>query len=152
MSEFDLNALVRDALAEWHEPDPSVVARRLLLTIPAERHAEALEVCLRDRVRIVIGQQRMHVRESQRGNSRAGRSRWERHGPVFDALSQPYSVNGEWKPFGELTADDCDVLAADYARRAAEQAAMDDRFRKLARLLRSRDCARVADLHEAVAA
>lgn len=156
MSEFDLNALIRDTLARSREPDPHVIARRLVPKIPREQRDAALADCLGDRVRIEIGRQRMKAspvpaqdavdtqRTSGGGGVKVGRSKWTRLAP---ALRQRYSVGGEWKLLRDCTADDCDVIAEGYARRSAEQAAIQGRFQFLAEVLRGTGpTATVADL------
>lgn len=156
MSEFNLNALIRDTLARSREPDPHVIARRLVARIPQENRDAALADCLGDRVRIEIGRQRMKTSpvpahpddgaqvELGRGGAKTGRSKWTRLGP---ALRQRYSVGDGWKMLRDCTAEDCDLIAKDYARRSEEQAALQGRFMFLAEVLRSTGpTATVADL------
>ena len=158
MSDFNLSALIRETLSRSREPDPHVIARRLFARIPQEHRDAALVACLGDRVRIEIGRQRMHANglvpaTDQRsadthisgvgGGDRVGRSKWSRLAP---ALKQRYSVGGEWKMLADCTAEDCELIAEEYARRAAEQAAVEARFRELAKRLRAAGVATVADL------
>jgi hypothetical protein len=147
--DFNINAEVRSALERWKEADPHVIAKRLVARVPEEDLRAVLADVLGDRVRIVIGQKRM--RTSGLGERLAppsaglqrGASRWQ----VWSGdLTQRYCVDGVWKLLGECSADDCDSLAVDYARRAAEQSALEDKFRRLSARLRASGAATVADL------
>lgn len=147
MSDFDLNGLIRDALASWKEPDPHVIARRLLARIPDEHVRDALAACLHDRVRLEVTRQRMSEPPREAGTAgqirSKGKSRWQNFAPI---LMRRYCIAGEWKLLGECTAADCDLAADDYAKRAAEQAAIEARFRALAEQIRREGVERVADL------
>lgn len=130
---FDLSTLVKEAVEKSDEPDPHVIARRLLLQIPEEHLREALGETLPAYVRIrgvqparsgeTAGEPGRPGGSPKPGNNRWGRARW--------------SVNGEWKFERDLTADDCDAIAEDYAQRAAQNAAMEAKFRARAEQLRA---------------
>lgn len=143
-AEFDLNHLIRETLAGSREPDPRVVARRLVSRIPDHHVREALGVCLPDRVREVARTCRVDAPETPSALP-AGRS-WR--AGAASMLRQRYPVDGGWKFLGDCTAADCESIAAEYARRKAEQAAVEARFRRLASELRRAGAATVADLDE----
>lgn len=144
MADFDLDALIRASLDRSREADPHVIARRLIARIPDEHLRAALAECLGDRVRHVMHLDRMRSAAPEVPSPAGrGRSRWEQAAPL---LRQRYCVAGEWKLLGDCTADDCDLLADDYARRAAQQAAVEARFRRLAAQLRASGASTVSDL------
>jgi hypothetical protein len=145
MTDFDLNALVDKALAS-KEPDPHVIARRLVARVPAEHLRDVVAALLVVRVSLRMRMQRAGLaadhpgRDAHRSNvgGKPGASRWQRHAR--------YCVAGEWKFYDDLSADDCDLIAADYQERADANAALAERFRETARLIRAAGAVRVADL------
>lgn len=146
MSDFDLNGLIDRAL-DGKEPDPHVIAKRLLTRIPQPELRAIAAALLVERVKLRMRMQRSpslgHPRNgnqstSAEGTPAAGRSRWDRH--------SRYCVAGEWKFYDDLSADDCDVIADGYAERAAANAALELKFRDLAKQLRSARVERVAEL------
>lgn len=147
MTDFDLNALVDRALTS-KEPDPHVIARRLVARVPEEELRAVVASLLVERVTLRMRMQRSDhlapghtprdAHTCHAGASAAGRSRWERHAR--------YCVAGQWKFYPDLSADDCDVIADGYAERAAANAALEVRFRDLAKQLRGAGVERVADL------
>lgn len=152
MTDFDLNALIDRALAS-KEPDPHVIARRLVTRIPDEQLRELVGALLVERVTLRMRMQRntnllgQSIDDTQGRTAERtvqGRSRWERH--------QRYCVAGTWKFYPDLSADDCDVIADGYAERAAANAALEQRFRDLAKQLRASNVERVAELDLGVAA
>jgi hypothetical protein len=139
VSEFDLNATIRDALERWKEPDPHVVARRLLAKIPPGERDRLVLHGLTERVTLMV-----RVERQSGGNTpRQGRSRWQR-------FAQRVNVAGEWKRLGDCTAEDVDWLAADRAEESARLAAVAQQFRMLAAQMRAAGVATVADLGDDV--
>lgn len=153
MTTFNLNELIRSTLERSREADPHVIARRLVARIPAEHVHAALADCLADRVRIQIGRSRMqHVGDllavdtttKAAATSRPGRS-WRKQTAALFA-QRLFVPSAGWKRLGECTAEDCDAVADAHARRAVEQAVLEERFRAYARLLRDAGVATLADL------
>lgn len=144
MTDFDLNALVDRALAS-KEPDPHVIARRLVARVPEDELRAVVASLLVERVtlrmrmqrNLPVGQRPSDAQSSPAAGT-AGRSRWERHAR--------YCVAGEWKFYPDLSADDCDVIADGYAERAAANAVLEGKFRDLAKQVRTARVERVADL------
>lgn len=58
MAGFDLDELIRHELANHEEPDPYVIARRLVMRVPDEHLRAALGLCLGDRVALEVVHQR----------------------------------------------------------------------------------------------
>jgi hypothetical protein len=146
MTEFNLNTLIERALT-WKEPDPHVIARRLLPRIPAEERDAILASLLVERVTLLMRSQRSdnlapgQTSSETQGERAGGKSRWERHAPRLR-----YPTADGWKFRGDLTAEDCDRLADNYEARAAANAAAGAEFRALAERLRAAGAQRVADL------
>ncbi len=143
IDEFDLNQMIRDTLLRSKEADPHVVARRLVARIPEEHMHAALAVCLHDRVRIIIGQERMAARRTAPGT--AGKS-WASVAATVLAERRYVPARGGWLRLGEMTAGDCESVAEDAARRAVWNEQVAARFSALADRLRAESAATVADL------
>lgn len=139
MSDFDLGQLIRDTLTRSREPDPHVIARRLIPRIPDEEVRAIMVECLHDLVRQEIRRARQALSEPTGGSASPSPSRWERY---------RYKPGGEWKLLADCTAEDCDLLADEYAERKEREAALERRFRNLAALLRAHNAATVGDLGE----
>lgn len=136
MAEFDLGKLIDQALRS-KEPDPHVIARRLVARIPAEHLKALVADLLAAKVREVIRLQRSTA------VARPGASKWERHAPRLR-----YFVAGDWKMRDQLVAEDCDWLAEDHEARAAANAAVAAEFRELARRIRAAGVEHLGDLDE----
>lgn len=143
--QFDLGRLIRGVLEKTDEVNPGVIARRLLPRVPGRERDRLLGDLLRDRVRqeIHAGRRGIDFAHPSLPSRRVGRSKWAVMAPF---LRKPVCVGTDWKMVGDCTADDLDVVASDYARRAAENAAYEGQFRALAGMLRARGVETVADL------
>ena len=58
MAGFDLDELIRQELNKEQEPDPYVIARRLVMRVPDEHLRSALALCLGDRVALEVAHER----------------------------------------------------------------------------------------------
>lgn len=135
MTEFSLNELIRDTLGRSKEPDPHVIARRLLAKIPlSERDRLALHG-LAERVSLEVRLQRIAAPSSAR---RAGESRWVR--------LRRECIRGDWKLFADCTLEDVEWLAADRREQSARLAAVAEYFDGIAARMRAAGAATVADL------
>lgn len=145
MTDFSLDDLIRDALNRWKEPDPHVIARRLLAKVPMEERDRIVLHGLAERVSLRL---RMERSSGSFGEAAApapaGQSRWARFG-------NRVHVDGEWKMLGDCTAEDVDWLADARAVESAKLAAVADQFRELAARMRAAGVATVADLGDDVA-
>jgi hypothetical protein len=162
MSDFNLNELIDRALA-GREPDPHVIARRLLPKVPQAERDALLASLLVERVTLRMRMVRSarlaaelagvhRIGETQSSTAPAetlavdqhghdihkrtvgGNSRWSRH---FPKMRDRYRVAAGWKFEKDLTAAECDEVAEGYARRAAQNAALEARFRQLAAAVRA---------------
>lgn len=132
MTESTLTALIDTALARSREPDPHVVARRLLTRLPDELRAELLIAGLVDRVRNRIHLDRMHNGLTQR---RPGPSKWS-------VIRVP--VLGKFLEDCDLS--DLEALAQDYRERGAALIARATEVDGLADDLRASGCATVGEM------
>lgn len=137
MTEFNLDVLIRDALDRWKEPDPHVIARRLLAKVPMEERDAIVLHGLAERVSLAVRVQRSSGSVAEA--PRAGRSWRQRY-------VERVSVAGEWKMLGDCTAEDVDWLAESRAVESVKLAAVAERFRSLAARMRAAGAATVADL------
>lgn len=170
MSDFDLNALIDRALA-GKEPDPHVIARRLLPKVPRDERDALLASLLVERVtlRMRMGRSAWLATDLAQGHSESdalsrpalgdlaadrsrsdaqrthvgGTSRWQKH---FPKMRDRYKVSAGWKFKTDLTADECDEIAADYRRRSEQNAALEAHFRQLASSVRAAGVATVGEL------
>lgn len=142
--DFSLNEHIATMLKRSKERDPRVLGRRLATRIPDEHLREALADCLADRVRVEMTRHRMNAFAAPR----PGKSRWERH--RLSLLDAGMCVNGEWKALRDCTADDLDVIADEHAARAAQELAVENRYREMAARMRAVGATRVADLDASV--
>lgn len=117
--EERLHEIIDRALARSKEPDPHVIARKLLPRLSVVQREEALMRVLSELVA-----ERIRVdRQVERGTMRSGPSRW--------SIATRVCVGGEWKFRSDCTADDLFALADEYAARAASMTALSDEYRAL---------------------
>ena len=101
--------------------------------------------------RLALGGERRSAEVALRsipGNASAAvRTRWQKAGA--DMLLSAVWVRGTgFKPRGELTSDECEIVATDYFARSAGNMIRGQWYRQLAQLQRDQGVNRVADLRE----
>lgn len=150
MTEFPFFPLIRKALLASPEQDLRVLSRRVLSMIPVEQQGAVLAQCIyramcdeNRHIRNTPSLVSAETREARTAAQNPGESRWKRLAP---ALRVRYSIAGTWKSLADCSAEDCDVLARDYADRAASNAALERKFRALADEMRATGVKTVAQL------
>ena len=113
---MNIHDLIRQALGESDSPDPHIVALKVDQMVGSHQVREVMRELLPDAVREVIRQQRS---TAPSGNGTNGKR--DLGAMVRDPWRHRVWVpGGGWKFRGDLTADDCDVIAKSYFRRAQE--------------------------------
>jgi len=146
-----LREVVDQALAKSKDPDPHVVARKLLLRLTPAQRDEALQRAVLLMVQERVRELRANVEDFTPENLdhaetsvTVGASRW--------SIAQRVNINGVWKFLADCTAADCFAKAAEYDESAARLTAMADHYRALAHRLQVAGVERVGDLDLVVAA
>ncbi|MDQ3317519.1 MAG: hypothetical protein M3522_09355 [Actinomycetota bacterium] len=151
---LDLHALIREALAASHDPDPRLVAADVLGRIPAREVRGALALTLPRFVADVartsprVGPESSHpTSDPQPRLAASGPSRWD---AVRLLLPHRVSVaDGKWKFLADCTRDD--ILHAANVRRnhANAELVVADRLDALASRMFAEGATTVADLCDA---
>jgi len=137
---FDLNAEARRLLAESDNPDPKAVAEKLLEAIPFGLERDVLAQLLPEFLRGLAQKHRTYLSGGSNGG-RKGRSIWT------DLFDNPVSRGAnDWTRLGELTAIECNQIAASYRARASELTVQADKFDALAAECRKRKVTMVKKL------
>lgn len=146
--EFNLDDLIRETLDHHDSPDPHVVARDVAAAVPSRYLRQVVAALLPDAVRGAIRRQRPPVVESHRETTgHAVNGKRGLGAMTNDPWRMRVYVPGVgWKFQGDLTADECDAIADDYAARAAQNEAHAKRWRLTAERMRRVGAATLRDL------
>lgn len=150
---FDVNAAIRHEvkkafLSSSGEAIPvaSIVADKLVRSVPPEAKIAYFDNLLRDRVRQVIKDDRKPVEAAtdQTAIKKAGEpnQRW-----TANVLNKGFSVGDTLtKRLGDFTVEDCDLVAENYATLKRQNAAWEKRFRRLRDAMSEAGVARASEL------
>ena len=148
-SPFILREFVLAVAEELNEPDPHVVAGKVLDRLTAEQRAHALEKTLPDYVRLVIGHRRHGVMDPvpgpQYSRAKAAREDWRTR-----VLSNSQFVGSGWKFLGDCTISDVRELARMRFALADETRRQGDIYEQLGAALAQHKREMVRDLPEPV--
>lgn len=150
-----LKRLIEDAVAKT--PDPREAAAIISAGLTIAERAELFDAILPTYVRVTIGRSRLTLPQgvataatapSNRSPRPAGRSAkvaairdwWARQ------LDTPYAVNGEWKHLRDLNRAEVLTVASERHAMAARNAAIAERFARLAEVMAQVGAETVADL------
>lgn len=136
-----ISDLIRGELKSSREADPRDIARVLMRKIRPGDLRTLVEEMLVDRVRLEITRMRMGGPPT----SSVGTSKWDRY-----KRDLRYNPGGVWKLFGDLTAEDCELLADEAHDRAIAALAMEDKWVELAATIRRAGVTRVSELPSGV--
>lgn len=155
--EFDINALIRDAV-ENGVTDPGEIAAVVTPLVPAKLLRDVLRFVLRPYVRTYLHsyptwrqpepepQEKRDPRQSRSAKVGAIRA-WSK------VLGQPVAVEANvWKKFGQCSSEDLGFLAADRRQNAAESVAAAERFEKYQAAMDEHCAETVADLPDSAIA
>ena len=146
----DLRAAVREFAATSDLSDPAEIAEAMLADTTAAVRKAWLSEALPSVVREVISSQRNSVLNSTFRAPRRMPSRSAKVSGVRDwwtaLMEQRIAVGEEWKPFGDLTADDLDVVVAVREQKAERTLAQAQKYRTLQGLLSQHGVSLVRDL------
>jgi hypothetical protein len=145
MSDYDVIAEFRTALAESIDPDPANVARQVAAEVPARQRVEALARALVMIAPTIAGAQR---RQAMNAAPRPGRSRWATAGEVYKdhLLNQRVKGVDGWKLMRDCTADDLRAAADRNRQHARSAIARAKEYESIAALLVKRGVRTVGDL------
>lgn len=128
------------------EPDPHKVAEKIARDLTDEEARWLVKELLPAFLRTGV------VHSKARANLRLANSdasRWTKFAAKPDGFKTvPIFVNGEWRHFGDLTADDLEILALEQEQRASDILRTAKVYRRLAEELRRRGKKRVKELEE----
>lgn len=136
--ELDLRDLIYTASLELGVPDWEKVTDNLLRELTAAQQRQALRVTLPNYVRLILSH-RWPVPEEETAAPGKGRSRLRAAGAYYAELQRSCLTESGWKRYRDLTAKDCDFLAAHRDRQAADIAAQAEQFRRAGTQLRRLD-------------
>lgn len=152
MSDFNLRAVVRDALTGTNEPDPGVIAAQVLSRIdPGDRDA-ALSQAMRLFVRQVISETRVGHRPANVASLNARRSGHSakvaaiREGWQRRLRDRVHTGDSEWKLLGDCNYDDLMAAAGERQQLADRNSAWAREYRAMAHEVKVAEVARFADL------
>ncbi|QIG58147.1 hypothetical protein SEA_ZEPP_59 [Microbacterium phage Zepp] len=126
MDQQQLNVIIRD-LFESGDSDPYDVAERVMLKLDPADHESVLRIVLPSYTRVMAGRQRKRL----------------------DGMAKPVFVpSSGWKDMSQLTASECREIAAEYRKRAEQNASLADEFENWATALDRDGVAVLGDLAE----
>jgi hypothetical protein len=138
---FDVNAAIRREvekayLASGGEPIPvpSIVADKLVKTVPVDAKVQHFDRWLRAHVRELIKDDRKPVEVEGTRIKKAGAPNQRWTAAVFN---KSFNVGDTlYLRLGDFTVEHCESIAEDYAARKRQNAAWEKRFRKLSEAIR----------------
>lgn len=144
---LDLRGLVMAIYEETGEPNPHALAPKVLEAIPFGEEREILAMLLPDVCREVFRSLRGAPQKLPAPDTSVAASpRWRHVRRRW--LDVPVKAGDTWKLLGDCTPEETLKLAADYGRRAEENAAFERRYRRLAEEAVARKVRVVGDLPE----
>jgi hypothetical protein len=151
MNTLEARHRVREIAQEIDDPDPHVVAGKLLVEIDPREYQDWLSILLPHFVREVYRSSRYIPKtddedDDKPDTSLAASGKWKGFRENDFWKSQQYEVNGKWMWLGELSAEDCGWIADAHSRLAQANEAKAERFKILQTELKRRRKSHVRDL------
>jgi hypothetical protein len=163
MTEFNLDATIREALERSSSPDPRVIAAEVAKEVPSSHLRYVVETLLPNRVQVALAAWRQ-VSRYLPGDEEEGRlrplpriRRWADRTPrCATFLSRRESIHLEgthqhvWKFLGDMSASEVLVVAASRRKSAQGHLEAAEEFERLAAQMEQRGVEVVADLPDNV--
>jgi hypothetical protein len=145
VTDFDLRFIVRDELENCDDPNPHTVAERVVKRIDDVDLRSALKACLPDWVRTIATGGRYVPRPT---SQKPKPSRWTEAATQYQRFlsTRVFLGGGRWVFAKEMTAADCKAAASINQQKAEENEAWAARWDGLAKKLKERGAATIADL------
>lgn len=145
MTDYDVIAELKAALAASTEPDPAAVAHEFAATVPSRVRAQALAQALARLAPVMAAT----MRSTAMGSAPVGRNRWTGIGAIYKQakLNDRMRVADGWKKLGDCTAEDLRFVAERNREHARATIARAVQYERLADLLDERGVTTVADLN-----